>query len=100
MHAGNPGMFESILPPLNLFLGGLIIGLIREKTGSLWIPIGFHWTWNLIEELFGFATSGFSAKEALFIIQFVPGKDLIHGGSSEWKAVSCLFSLYWRYVFI
>jgi membrane protease YdiL (CAAX protease family) len=27
MHSGNPGMFESILPPLNLFLGGLIIAL-------------------------------------------------------------------------
>jgi membrane protease YdiL (CAAX protease family) len=81
IHSGNPGMFESILPPLNLFLGGLIIALIRERTGSLWIPIGLHWTWNLFQDLFGFATSGFSAKESLFMIHFIPGRDLVNGGN-------------------
>ncbi|KMY53266.1 hypothetical protein AC623_04070 [Bacillus sp. FJAT-27231] len=81
LHSGNPGMFNSFLPPLNLFFGGLILGMLREKTSSLWLPIGFHWTWNLCQELSGFSVSGFAAKHALLSMQLVPGKELLNGGS-------------------
>jgi uncharacterized protein len=61
-------MFESVYAPINLFLAGLLTSLLRERTGALWIPIGMHWTWNLTQELSGFATSGFSSNHA--ILQF------------------------------
>lgn len=81
MHGGNPAMFESAIPPLNLFLSGIVLGLLREKTGSLWVPIGFHWTWNTVQELSGFATSGFVSKDSILNISLVPGKDLFSGGN-------------------
>lgn len=81
IHGTNPAMFESVLPPLNLFLSGIILGLLREETGSLWMPIGFHWTWNTTQELFGFATSGFVSKDSLVNISLVPGKEIFSGGN-------------------
>lgn len=81
IHGTNPAMFESVVPPLNLLLSGIILGLLREKTGSLWIPIGFHWTWNTVQELFGLATSGFESKGSLINISLVPGKEMISGGN-------------------
>lgn len=81
VHGANPGMFESIIAPVSLLLAGLVLALIREKTGSLWIPIGFHWTWNLFQDLSGFATSGFASDHSPLIINLVPGKEWLNGGS-------------------
>lgn len=81
IHGTNPAMFESVLPPLNLLLSGIILGLLREKTGSLWMSIGFHWTWNTVQELLGFATSGFAAKDSLVNFSLVPGKEILSGGN-------------------
>jgi hypothetical protein len=36
-----------------MFLGGVVLSLSYYKSGEkLWIPIGFHFTWNLFGYLF------------------------------------------------
>ncbi|PYI52902.1 CPBP family intramembrane glutamic endopeptidase [Paenibacillus flagellatus] len=59
LHAANPGALAHPLPLLNIFAAGLLLGLCRETTGSLWFPIGLHWTWNFVQgNVFGFEVSG------------------------------------------
>ncbi|RTE09743.1 CPBP family intramembrane glutamic endopeptidase [Paenibacillus whitsoniae] len=59
LHAKNPGMWSSVMPLLNLLLAGLLFGLCREYSGSLWLPIGLHVSWNFIQGcVFGFDVSG------------------------------------------
>ncbi|MGG1515292.1 type II CAAX endopeptidase family protein [Paenibacillus oryzisoli] len=59
LHAKNPGMWSSIMPLLNLLLAGLLFGLCREYSGSLWLPIGLHVSWNFVQGcVLGFDVSG------------------------------------------
>lgn len=36
---------------LALSLLGLVFLLLRLETGSLWLPIGFHWGWNMVQHV-------------------------------------------------
>lgn len=57
MHALNSGM--NLFSYLQLFLGGILLGLLREKTNGLWFGIGFHFFWNFVQVgIFGFPMSG------------------------------------------
>jgi len=37
---------RSALELFNIIVIGLAFVLLRLQTGSLWVPIGFHWAWN------------------------------------------------------
>ena len=38
---------------------GLLLGAAYKWSGSLWLPIGIHWSWNFFQgPVFGFAVSG------------------------------------------
>ncbi|MGG1551633.1 CPBP family intramembrane glutamic endopeptidase [Paenibacillus ferrarius] len=66
LHAKNPGMWSSMMPLLNLLLAGLLFGLCREYSGSLWLPIGLHVSWNFIQGcVFGFDVSGMPLTSVL-----------------------------------
>ncbi|MCE7038845.1 CPBP family intramembrane glutamic endopeptidase [Dyadobacter sp. CY312] len=43
---------------ISLFLAGLLLGLCYLRTGSLWLPIALHFSWNFFQCLFGFNVSG------------------------------------------
>ncbi|MDD9267478.1 CPBP family intramembrane glutamic endopeptidase [Paenibacillus sp. GCM10023248] len=59
LHAFNPGMWNSPMPLINLLLAGLLFGLARVLSGSLWMPVGLHLSWNFIQGcIFGFQVSG------------------------------------------
>ncbi|CAH1201693.1 hypothetical protein PAECIP111891_01783 [Paenibacillus allorhizoplanae] len=59
LHSFNPGMWTTALPFINILLAGLLMGLCRELTGSLWMPIGLHLAWNFMQGcIFGFDVSG------------------------------------------
>src|SRR5258708_2561925 len=61
-HAHNP---NTTWPGLaNTVLVGLVFGFAYLRTGRLWLPIGWHWGWNLAEAGFGFAVSGLRMPEA------------------------------------
>jgi membrane protease YdiL (CAAX protease family) len=46
--------------------GGLLLGAAYLATGSLWLSIGFHFGWNLVQAgVFGVATSGTEQSDSL-----------------------------------
>ncbi|MCQ2375646.1 MAG: CPBP family intramembrane metalloprotease [Salinivirgaceae bacterium] len=65
------------------FEAGLLYTSTFKYYGSLWIPIGIHWAWNLFEEsVYGFAVSGVYDTEVFrFIIPKLKGPDILTGGS-------------------
>ena len=41
------------------FEAGLLLGSAYKWSGTLWLPIGIHWSWNFFQgPIFGFAVSG------------------------------------------
>lgn len=67
MHAFNPNALASPLPLFNIFLAGLLLGIFRLYSNGIWMPIGFHWSWNLLQGFYGFQVSGISIKPILKI---------------------------------
>ena len=60
-HWGNPGMEGATLAwaSIDTALGALLLGLLYLRTGSLALPIGFHFGWNWIQgSILGFGVSG------------------------------------------
>jgi uncharacterized protein len=65
VHLGNSG--ESYLGALSAGLIGLLFCLLLRKTGSLWMPVGFHAAWDWGETFFyGVPDSGQVAPGHLF----------------------------------
>jgi membrane protease YdiL (CAAX protease family) len=59
-HVGNPG--ESTLGIINAGLAGLLFALLLQRSGNLWMPIGFHAAWDWGETYFwGVPDSGVHA---------------------------------------
>ncbi|MGL5676959.1 MAG: lysostaphin resistance A-like protein [Cellulosilyticaceae bacterium] len=79
MHLGNPNVAP--LAVVNLFLAGVMLGVITYKTGNLWMGIGWHITWNFtMGNLFGVEVSGLELGKGL--IQMNRVKDnLMNGGN-------------------
>lgn len=47
------------IPGLNLFLAALLLGSARLRSNALWLPLGIHFGWNLVEgPLLGLIVSG------------------------------------------
>ena len=69
--------------------------MIYKWSGSLWIPIGIHWTWNYVQgNILGFAVSGTDAGTTWY--KAIPsGPDLISGGAfgAEASIVSFVLGL-------
>jgi membrane protease YdiL (CAAX protease family) len=56
-HAGNSG--EALLGLVGVFAVGLLACLMLRRTGDLWFPIGFHFSWDYAESfIFGVPDSG------------------------------------------
>jgi membrane protease YdiL (CAAX protease family) len=78
MHFGNSGI--SIPAAINLFLIGLLFAQMYVQSGSLWVPIGYHITWNYFQGyIFGFQVSG-NVVQGMYNTSAVT-KDIINGGS-------------------
>lgn len=76
-HIANPGF--SLMALGGLFLAGVLIAYAYLRTRQLWLPIGFHFGWNLAEgPLLGFPVSGLD--EFRLILQNNLGPDFITGG--------------------
>lgn len=56
-HGMNPNV--TILGLINIGLVGLLFSYMYDQTKTLWMPIGFHITWNYFQgSVFGFPVSG------------------------------------------
>ena len=79
LHFANPE--STTLGIVNLFLVGLLFGLLYLSSGDLWLPIGAHMSWNVVQNnLFGLANSGQATKATIFVTE-VDGASHISGGS-------------------
>ncbi|MGH4117961.1 CPBP family intramembrane glutamic endopeptidase [Clostridium sp.] len=78
MHSLNPSM--SIISYLNLFLVAILFAYMFLKSNNLWLPIGYHITWNYFQgNIFGFEVSGL-ATDSLYKLN-TPVKNIITGGA-------------------
>lgn len=101
-HALNPNALSTPIPLISIFIAGLLLGLLREYSGSLWLPIGFHWSWNLFQgSIFGFQVSGIPIHS---IIQLkTMGSPILSGGEfgaegsilTSLVLLGCIITLYY-----
>ena len=77
-HGLNPGL--SFLSLFNLFLAGILLGIVFLYTRTIWFALGLHLSWNFFQgPVFGFPVSGISMDG--FIKQQQVGSEIITGGS-------------------
>ncbi len=78
-HLGAPQMTPLAL--VNLVLGGVFFSVCWIRTGSLWLPIALHATWNLaLAGLFGLPVSGRDLGSGLLLTS-PAGPEWLTGGS-------------------
>ena len=66
LHLGNAAV--SYLGTLNIFLGGLLLGLAYERHLRLWFPIGLHLAWNVMTgPVLGHEVSGYESMRTLLV---------------------------------
>ena len=59
---------------------GLLLGAAYKWSGTLWVPIGIHWSWNYFQgPVFGFAVSGNGTPS--LITPVIQGSEWLTGGS-------------------
>ena len=76
-HLFNKGI--NLFSVTSVFLGGYILTILYEITGSLLAPIGFHFTWNFTQSSLGFTVSG-NEMNGIFKVSFLSKDRLITGG--------------------
>lgn len=77
LHSLNPNV--TFLGLTNIFLVGVLFAMMFYKRGSLWMPIGFHITWNFFQgNVFGLNVSGTDSYS--IITNIIDGNILLTGG--------------------
>lgn len=97
-HISNPG--QSVIAIINIFLGGLIMGLTYMHNRSIWHPFLFHAGWNLFQgPVMGFNVSGVEIPSLLKLE--APGAAWLTGGEFglEGSILLGFFLLLW-FVFL
>lgn len=61
--------------------GGALMGVAYMATRSLWVPIGVHFAWNLVESGFGTAVSGKTSEFGSLVNTVLVGPSALTGGS-------------------
>ncbi len=98
LHMGN--MAVSWLGLMNVFLGGLLLGLAYERYGRLWFPIGLHLAWNVTSgPILGHEVSGYDSMATLFVERGT-GPSWLTGGDfgiegSAWMTVTEIIGIVW-----
>ena len=60
---------------------GLMLAVAYKWSGTLWLPIGIHWTWNYVQgNIYGVAVSGSYLGNSVMSASF-SGPDIITGGA-------------------
>lgn len=78
VHLGNPN--ASWMGMINLICGGLLMGLLFLKYKNIWMPTGFHASWNFVQSAFlGFPVSGLEIYSLVELEE--TGNDYITGGA-------------------
>lgn len=84
LHSGNPGANWQGL--LYTAIGGILMGGLLLRTGSLWLLIGYHFGWNATASaVFGLELSGFE-EGASILSSTLSGADWQTGGNYGFEA--------------
>jgi membrane protease YdiL (CAAX protease family) len=76
-HMGSPG--ANVLPLINVFLAGLVLGVNYSHTQNLWFGMAFHFAWNFFQgPVLGYKVSGKAFGSVLE--QELQGPALLTGG--------------------
>ena len=76
-HGMNPNI--DIMGLINIFLGGILLGITYIHTRNLWFPIALHFSWNFFQVLLGFNVSG---QNVYSMVRFkMPEETLLNGGA-------------------
>lgn len=95
VHGSNPGI--SVLSIINIFLAGMLLGILFLKYRSIWCAIGFHAAWNFFQgSFFGFEVSGHAVYSVIDTRE--TGMDFITGGAFGFEG-SALCTLFLSLVF-
>ena len=79
LHLGNSGV--TFISLLNIVLDGVLAGLLLIYTGSIWLVVAQHGTWNYVQgNLLGFQVSGTGADASIFSFTMGSGPDWLTGG--------------------
>src|SRR5699024_11748572 len=79
VHGTNPHV--ALLGLVDIALVGLLFAFMFDVTNSLWLPIGYHITWNFFQgNVFGFAVSGLPS-DSIYSIEQQTESTLWTGGS-------------------
>lgn len=78
MHGLNPGI--GVLPFINIFVAGLLLGASYMYTRNLWFPIFLHASWNWLQgPVLGYKVSGTSVFPTMLQLNWTED-NLINGG--------------------
>lgn len=94
MHSMNTNL--SVLTFINIFLGGIMLGLPYMLNKNLWFPITLHFSWNFFQSLFG--VNAGDAPYSLFVFQ-KSGSGMINIGESYFEQ-PILFTLMYMVLII
>ena len=81
---------------------GLLLGAAYKWSGTLWVPIGIHWSWNYVQgNVFGLAVSGTDAGTSI-LATTVNGPAIITGGAfgPEASIIAVILGLLYTLVFL
>jgi len=77
MHLSNPDI--GILPFIEIFIGGIMLGINYIYTRNLWFGIFLHFSWNFLQgPVLGYGVSGLKISSVMQ--QTMQGPDLLTGG--------------------
>ena len=78
VHGSNPGV--TWLGLINVFLAGILMGMLFVRYRSIWAPIGLHAAWNFLQgTFFGFEVSGHEVYSVFETTE--TGNDFFTGGT-------------------
>lgn len=92
LHGSNPNV--NWVGLLNIFLAGMILGMLFIRFRTIWAPIGMHSFWNFLQgSVLGFEVSGMGVYSLIDTTEV--GNDLITGGAFgfEGSILSVVFLL-------
>jgi len=90
-HTGNPDV--TVAGIANVLLAAAVLTVLYFQTRRLWLPIGFHLSWNLAQSwLWGFDVSGIEIPDRVVVVT-QHGPELLTGGGFglEGSVLSGLF---------
>ena len=100
LHCLNYGI--TFLSIINIFLAGLLLGMLFLKTKNIWLTVGFHFLWNYVQAILGFNVSGGDLLPSIISLNF-ENANLFNGGNFGFEGsyvcsiILLLLTLYFYY---